>query len=188
MIAPADAPNSAGVPWFKWDDVRPSGALSLGRNFCTSWAGVDLGQCYETRELQYLSGTPTTQYRSDVRGYVMATVLVTGEQRTALSRAIEPLMPFDPVELFGPRLSVGCTFPGVTQRYAQRIRPTFDSDRSANPHRVDGWLQRYLNKFVRFQFNWEYARFANPVRLGEKAPKGNLDHQNSFLGRFQVTF
>jgi len=44
-----------------------------------------------------------------------------------------------------------------------------------------------LNRFVRMQFNWEYARFANAVRLGT-GPGGAIDHQNSFLGRIQIVF
>jgi phosphate-selective porin OprO and OprP len=45
----------------------------------------------------------------------------------------------------------------------------------------------FLNRFVRLQFNWEYARFANPVRLGPE-PGGSIDHQNSFLTRVQIVF
>jgi hypothetical protein len=40
---------------------------------------------------------------------------------------------------------------------------------------------------VRVQFNWEYSRFSNPVRLGVTA-RDRLDHQNAVMTRFQVIF
>jgi phosphate-selective porin OprO/OprP len=45
----------------------------------------------------------------------------------------------------------------------------------------------YWNRWVRVQFNWEHARFNNAVRLGPTATN-RLDHQNSFLTRFQIIF
>ena len=199
VIAPQILRTPALVPWFRFgDDVRPNGLRyrwSPEVGYVCGPAGIAAQYYYETRELQYLAGTPgRTNTDLTSRGfYVMATLLVTGEKRTALSQAIDPLVPFDPVEgLFGPgaielvgrvsRLSLSADTPNDFEQL-------FDADRSANrATELTVGFNWYLNKFVRFQFNWEYARFSNSVRLGEKAPKGNLDHQNSFLGRFQVVF
>ena len=38
------------------------------------------------------------------------------------------------------------------------------------------------------QFNWEHARFNNPVPPRADRPANRLDHQNSFLTRFQIIF
>ena len=46
----------------------------------------------------------------------------------------------------------------------------------------------YLSRFVRVQFNYEHARFSNPIRLGTPGKAGLLDHQNSFVTRFQIVF
>ncbi|HMF12474.1 MAG TPA: hypothetical protein VKE94_09220, partial [Gemmataceae bacterium] len=62
--------------------------------------------------------------------------------------------------------------------------PIGNSDRATELTLGFNW---YLNAWVRMQFNWEHAWFAQPVRLGP-GPDGLLRHQDSLLTRFQVIF
>jgi phosphate-selective porin OprO/OprP len=178
----------ANVPWFAFNtDARPDG---------TRWR--------VSPELAYLYGPVliAAQYYRESRGYrlgdadltqtaegyyVFATLLLTGEERTAISQAVTPLREFNPkdggygpgaVELVGRVSRVSLTLPAQL----------YDPDRSA-PAATETTLgfNWYLNRWVRFQFNWEYAHFSRPVRLGER-PTDRLNHQNSFVSRFQIIF
>jgi phosphate-selective porin OprO/OprP len=198
-VAPQTLRTPASVPWFRFnDDVRPNGLRyrwSPEVVYICGPMSLSSQYYYEAAELQYRSGTPQrTNTDFAARGfYVMGTVLVTGEKRTSLSQAIDPIVPFDPVNgLFGTgaiELVGRVSYLSLSADTPQDFDNLYDPVRSA-PHarEITTGFNWYLNKYVRFQFNWEYARFANPVKLGDKSPKGNLDHQNSFLGRFQVIF
>lgn len=191
----------ANVPWFKYaDGVRPGG---------TRWR--------YSPELVYLNGpfSATAQYHQEARDlrtpvdsdgksklttvkadgfYVMLTMLVTGEERTSMSQTIDPLRPFNPRD--------GSYGPGAWELVSRVSHLEFGDDQ--NPSAFAKLLNKsgttraatevttgfnwYLNKFVRLQFNWEYARFGNPIRLGTPGRAGLLDHQNSFVTRFQIVF
>ena len=118
---------------------------------------------------------------------MFGTLLLTGEERTSLSQPVTPLREFNPKE--------GCYGPGAIELVGRVSRLSlnlparlYDPDRSATAAtETTLGFNWYLNRWVRFQFNWEYAHFSTPVRLGER-PTDRLNHQNSFVSRFQIVF
>jgi phosphate-selective porin OprO and OprP len=150
---------------------------------------------YETQEM-----SPSTVLENKVHvnvpfygGYVMATCLLTGENRTDYSEILVPLHPFDPLHpLTSPgawelvarwsRLDVGSVVfaPGVDRL----ANPLGNADRAQELTLGYNW---YLNGWVRMQFNIEHAWFNSPVQLGPGI--GNrLTNQNTLIARFQVIF
>jgi phosphate-selective porin OprO and OprP len=199
VLSPNILRTPASVPWFVYaDKVRPDGLRQrLSPEFAWIYGPAALAAQYYWESDVLLAPAVGKAPAADVTlnargGYVMGLLLVTGEQRTSLSQAIEPLTPFDPVGgIFGI---------GAIELVGRVSRLEMSTDNAASfdrlvvlsrtaPHATELTLgfNWYLNRFVRFQFNWEYARFANPIRLGDPAT-GNLDHQNSFLTRFQIVF
>jgi phosphate-selective porin OprO/OprP len=131
--------------------------------------------------------------------YFLATLLLTGETRTTYSAPIAPLRPFDPchpVAMPGAwelvaRVSqlrvddeVFQRIPTGRKTFVALADPTRNSDRATELTLGFNW---YLNQWVRVQFNWEHAWFAQPVRLGP-GPDGLLRHQDTLLTRFQIIF
>ena len=125
--------------------------------------------------------------------YIQATCLLTGEQRTTYSQAVDPIHPFDPTcgiqglgawELVGrvSRLRVGdIVFAPGNARLAD---PTTVSDEATEMTLGYNW---YLNKWVRTQFNWEHAWFGQPVRLGP-GPQGLYRQHDTLSARLQFIF
>jgi phosphate-selective porin OprO/OprP len=187
----------AGVPWFVFaPKAHPDGRRErLSPEFAYIYGPATLSAQYYWQSSIFFAPAsgkvPATDTTLAARGgYVMGTLLVTGEERTSLSQAIDPLRPFDPVdEVFGTgalelvgrvsRLELSTDDPAMLVRLSD---PARSASRATELTLGFNW---YLNRFVRFQFNWEYAQFANPVRLG---PTASIDHQNSFLTRFQIVF
>jgi phosphate-selective porin OprO and OprP len=199
VLAPTTLRTPANVPWFQFlATVRPDGTRTRwSPEVVYVYGPVGLAaQYYEERqELRAPAGraTPSTVVDVGYRGgYVLATCLLTGEERTTFSQAVAPLLPFDPAD--------GCYGPGAwelvgraswleltaddARGFGLLMDPTRSATRAAELTAGFNW---YLNRWVRVQFNWEYARFNNAVRLGPAAAS-RLDHQNSFLTRFQVIF
>ena len=125
--------------------------------------------------------------------YFQATYLLTGEERTGYSQAIDPKRPFDPHrktfgtgawELVGrvSRLRVGEVVfdPGLVQL----ADPTAVSNSATEMTLGFNW---YLNKWVRMQFNYEHAWFGRAVRLGP-GPQGLFRDQESIQTRLQFIF
>jgi phosphate-selective porin OprO/OprP len=135
--------------------------------------------------------------------YVLATLLLTGEDRTTYSAPITPLRPFDPCH--------ACSCAGAWELVARVSRLDLDQD-VFTPFRVFGAPGRsaivrfadplvsspgctemtlgfnwYLNKWVRMQMNYERSWFDHPVLLG-LPPRGLLTHDDAVLTRFQVIF
>jgi phosphate-selective porin OprO/OprP len=131
--------------------------------------------------------------------YFLTTLLLTGEERTTYSAPVVPLRPFEPCHPFAnpgawelvarvSQLRVGDEVfePIRTGRttFVALANPVGNSDRATELTLGFNW---YMNAWVRMQFNWEHAWFAQPVRLGP-GPDGLLRHQDSLLTRFQVIF
>ena len=127
--------------------------------------------------------------------YVMATYLLTGEQRTGYSQQIDPLRPFDPsAPIASPgawelvfrvdRLEVGHpAFTGATPLASS----TGTADRSSNEaFETTTGVNWYLNKWARTQLNWEHANFASPVQMGNM--KHALTEEDALYTRLQVIF
>jgi phosphate-selective porin OprO/OprP len=125
--------------------------------------------------------------------YIQASWLLTGEERTSYSQAIDPKRPFDPhLHNFGPgawelvarvsRLAVGDVVfaPGA----ARLADPLAVSNTAIEMTLGFNW---YLNKWVRMQLNYEHAWFGRPVRLGP-GPQGLFTDHDSLQTRLQFIF
>jgi phosphate-selective porin OprO/OprP len=192
VLAPTALRTPAGVPWLQFaSGVRPDGQrarCSPEVVYVYGPTAVAAQYFAEDQELRRAAGpVVTVNYRG---GYVLATCLVTGEERTSLSQAIKPLVPFDPVDgCFGPGawelvgrvswLEVGADDP---RGFARLLDPARPATRATELTAGFNW---YWNAWVRMQFNWEHARFNAPVRLG---PAARRDHSNALMARFQVIF
>jgi phosphate-selective porin OprO and OprP len=192
VLAPTTLRTPAGVPWLKFaSGVRPDGQRArCSPEVVYVYGPVAVAAQYfaEDQELRRTPGdVVTVNYRG---GYVLATCLLTGEERTSLSQAIAPLVPFDPVD--------GCFGPGAWELVGRVSwleadaddRPGFarllDAARPATrATEVTAGFNWYLNAWVRMQVNWEHAWFNAPVRLG---PTARRDHTNALMARFQVIF
>jgi phosphate-selective porin OprO/OprP len=198
-ISPAVLRTPGTVPWFAFNpSVRADGLRnrwtpeisyfhrSLG--FAAQYLRVD------QEMLPRLTGPgSTTVIDLPVEGcYFLFTYLLTGEERTTYSQAIKPLRPFDP--------SYPLSHPGAWELVARFSQLRIGDEvfapgdlQLADPARFSSaaWeltlgFNWYLNPWVRMQFNWEHARFHNPVLLGP--PSTFLREQNTLLTRFQVIF
>ncbi len=129
--------------------------------------------------------------------YVLATYLLTHEQRTGYSQQIEPFHPFDPSAPFASsgawelvfradRLEVGPqAFSGSST--TQLASNTGTADRSSNEaFETTAGVNWYLTKWSRAQLNWEHANFATPVQMGNM--KKPLTEEDTLYTRFQVIF
>lgn len=198
-INPSILRTPAGVPWL----VYAAGVHADGMRERTSpeaswiYGPVALAAQYYWESNVLLAPKVGKAPASDVTvisrgGYVMGMVLVTGEERTSLSQAIDPILPFNPVDgLFGigaielvGRVSQLELSTDDAASFARLVVVSRSASRATELTLGFNW---YLNRFVRLQFNWEYARFSNPIRLGDPVT-GRLDHQNSFMTRFQIVF
>ena len=101
--------------------------------------------------------------------YVLATYLLTGEERHEYTQQIAPLRPFGIASPFAApgaweavcrvsRLDVGSEI--FTDKL---VNPALYSSGATESTLGFNW---YWNKWVRTQFNWEHARFDDPVALG----------------------
>ena len=151
-------------------------------------------QYFEERQVLQLSATKPlvdVPYRGY---YVMATYLLTGEQRTDYTQQIDPIRPFDhcrPFECPGAweavfrveRLEVG------EDAFAAGLAtktPGSNNRSSPAAEETTVGLNWYLNKWVRAQFNWEHANFESPVKIGN-APKP-FSEEDALYVRLQVIF
>jgi phosphate-selective porin OprO/OprP len=125
--------------------------------------------------------------------YVMATLLLTGEERTTYSMAIDPLRPWDPRHPFAApgawelvaRVSHFDEGGIVFARGAANLADLTKYSPGATETTLGfNW---YLNKWVRIQFNWEHAWFNRPVQLGN-GTGGLLRQQDTVLTRLQIIF
>ena len=185
----------AGVPFFRFaDNVRAEGLRNRwSPEIAYFFGGFALAAQYfkQTQEFSAPNGAVVDVPCEGF--YLMASYLLTGEQRTGYSQAIEPLLPFDPRPgRFGPgawelvgRVSrvhlSGDVFASGSRRLAD---PTRYSNGATELTLGFNW---YLNKWVRTQFNWERAWFDQPVRLGP-APTNRYSIEDSLMARLQIMF
>jgi phosphate-selective porin len=134
--------------------------------------------------------------RQDVHAngfYVLATWLLTGEERTTYSQAIAPLRPFEPRNPLAAPGAWEAVFRISRLELSDNIF-TAGPSQLADPNKFSNAASEvtlgfnwYLTKWVRSQFNWEHAWFDRPVLLGT-APGGLLRIQNTLFTRLQVIF
>ena len=191
----------ANVPWFKFaDGVKPGGTrwrYSPELVYLNGPFSVTAQYYQESRDLKTPADKDGKTTLTSVKGdgiFVMTTLLVTGEDRTSMSQTIDPLRPFNPRDgSYGPGAwelvsRVSHLEFGDDQNPAAFAKLISKSGTTRQTSEVTTGFNWYLNRFVRVQFNWEYARFGNPIRLGTPGKAGLLDHQNSFVTRFQIVF
>jgi phosphate-selective porin OprO/OprP len=199
-VNPAVLRTPATVPWFTYNaTVRADGVrsrLSPELSYFDGPFGFAAQYFRQEQELRPSAVAPGYAFRREVPNdgfYVLATWLVTGEQRTTYSMAIDPHCPFNPC--------CPCTCPGAWELVARvshlevednvfapgpaRLADPTKSSRAATELTLGfNW---YLNKWVRTQFNWEHAWFQDPVQLGP-TPANLTKHQDTLLTRFQIIF
>lgn len=125
--------------------------------------------------------------------YFLTTYLLTGETRTTYSAAVVPRRPYAPLSPFAN--------PGAWEVLARlshlQVDPSiFQPDRINNLARARGnsdgateltiGFNWYLNAFVRMQFNWEHAWYAQPILLGP--PNRFFSQTDAVLMRVQIIF
>jgi phosphate-selective porin OprO and OprP len=199
ILQPTTLRTPAFVPWFQFvPAARPDGTRTRWSPELVYFYGpFGLAAQYYEEEQELRAPAGGAARSSVVRvsyrgGYVTATCLLTGEERSTYSAPITPLVPFDPPG--------GCYGPGAWELVGRASWLELDGDdprgfaRLMDPARsatkateFTAGFNWYLNRWVRVQFNWEYARFNTAVRLGPTAAN-RLDHQNSFLTRVQIIF
>jgi phosphate-selective porin OprO/OprP len=137
-------------------------------------------------------------------GYVLGTLLLTGETRTTYSQPITPLHDFDPCSPWScrgawelvarySRLDVSNIIfaPGIrnlatlTSATVLTGNPGGQSTHAASE--ITLGFNWYLNKWVRMQFNYERSWYDTPIRLGV-GRGGLLTHDDAVLSRFQLIF
>ncbi|WP_020471927.1 OprO/OprP family phosphate-selective porin [Zavarzinella formosa] len=200
-LAPTIYRTPANVAWFRYaTGARPDGVrwrLSPELVYLNGPFSLTSQYYHESRDMRPAADKKGIEPLSEVKAngfFVMTTLLVTGENRTSMSQNIDPLRPFNPRD--------GLLGPGAWELVGRVSHLEFGDD--DNPAAFTRLINRattsraatemtsgfnwYLNKFVRVQFNWEYARFGDAIRLGGAGPGGLRDHQNSFVTRLQIVF
>lgn len=197
-LAPTTLKTPAFVPWFQFvPAARPDGVRTRWSPEAVYYYGpFGFATQYfeEHQELLAPAGKATSATAVNVSyrgGYLMATLFLTGEEREAFSHPITPLRPFDPPTGFGPgawelvgrvsRLELGADNP---RAFGRLMNAPASATEATELTLGFNW---YWNRWVRMQFNWEHARFNNAIRLGP-TNANRLDHQDTFLTRFQIIF
>jgi phosphate-selective porin OprO and OprP len=198
--SPATLRTPATVPWFKFsstgraDGVRNRWSPELA--YFQGSFGCAAQYFRQDQEFRASAAGPGASAVTDVpyEGfYVLATYLLTGEQRTGYSQAIDPLNPFDP--------QAPCLCTGAWELVARASRLHVGDNvflpaplRLADPGATNTGatemtlgLNWYLNRWFRAQLNWEHAWFDEPVRLSPDLDGFRKD-QDTLLVRLQIIF
>jgi phosphate-selective porin OprO/OprP len=205
-ITPNPLRTPQTIPWLTFNPgVQAYGVRwRLSPEVSYFYRGLGLTAQYfkEEENVRPVVTGPGVQYRVDVpfEGYyVMATYLLTGEERTTYSTSIKPLRPFNPChpiscpgawELIGrvSELSVGSQVfaplsTGGTS-FVQLANPATNSREATSMTLGFNW---YLNAWVRVQCDYEHDWFGQPVQLGGST--NNLTRDGDALTtRFEIIF
>jgi phosphate-selective porin OprO/OprP len=199
-VSPNTLTTPATVRWFQYNpNVRADGLRNRwSPEISYFYGGFGFAAQYyrEDQELRPSFVGPTSRVVVNVPYdgyYVLATYLLTGEERTTYSQPITPLRPFNPCYPFHccgaweavarvSRLHVGDVV--FAQGPGRLADPTLFTSEATELTLGFNW---YLNTYVRTQFNWERAWFGTPVRLAA-GPNGVLGRQDSLMARFQIIF
>jgi phosphate-selective porin OprO/OprP len=134
-----------------------------------------------------LPGKPIENVHTD-GFYVMASYLLTGEKRYDYTQQIDPITPFSP---YSPICNPGAweilwrvSRLDMSPNALTLIPATGLYSREATESTVG--VNWYLNKWIRTQFNWEHAWFAEPVKIGNEAFP--LHTEDALYARFQIIF
>ncbi|HEV3262452.1 MAG TPA: porin, partial [Gemmataceae bacterium] len=200
LVSPATLRTPLTVPWFQFNPgVRADGVRwRLSPELSYFYRSFGLAAQYYAQEQKLrpsLTG-PASRLLIDVPaegGYVMATYLLTGEERTTYSAPVKPLHPFDPChpwacpgawELVGRVSRLDESDVVFARGLARLADPTRFSDGATEMTLGFNW---YLNAWVRMQMNWEHAWFDQAVQLGSGA-SGLTRDSDALVVRFQIIF
>jgi phosphate-selective porin OprO/OprP len=196
-INPTTLRTPANVPWLVFNaGVRERGVRwRFSPEAAWFYRGFGIaGQYFHMEEM--LRAAPAAAVRQDIHAngfYVLATWLLTGEERTTYSQAIAPLRAFEPRNPLAAPGAWEAVFRISRLELSDNIF-TAGPSQLADPNKfsqaaseVTVGFNWYLTKWVRSQFNWEHAWFDRPVLLGP-TPAGALRIQNTLLTRLQVIF
>jgi phosphate-selective porin OprO/OprP len=192
-MSPATLTTPATVPWlvFSSGDMAEGVRTRLSPELVYFYHSFGFASQYYHQEQQLATSASAAAVRVPFDGfYVLATYLLTGEQRYDYTQQIDPIRPFG---IATPFASPGA-WEAVFRVSRLDVGSEIFTDHLADPTKYSsGALEStlgfnwYWNKWVRAQFNWEHARFDDPVALGNAAHL-LTDHQDTLYCRFQFIF
>ncbi len=193
-MSPAKLTTPATVPWlvFATGDLAEGERTRLSPELVYFYRSFGFASQYYREEQQIAASATATAVRVPFTGYyVLATYLLTGEERREYTQQIDPIRPFGIATPFASpgawevvfrvsRLEVGSEI--FTEKLAN---PALYSSGALETTVGFNW---YWNKWVRAQFNWEHARFDDPVNLGTSTQPALTSHEDTLYCRFQFIF
>ena len=191
-VSPNTLSTPATVEWFAYNNgVLANGVRSRASpelEYFHGPLGFATQYFIEDQQLQASAAKPLFHVQSN-GFYAMASYLLTGETRVDYTQQISPLRPFQP---YAP-----VAMPGAWEVLLRVSRLDVDPAAFAAGLATPGQssleatectlgVNWYLNMWVRAQFNWEHAWFAEPIKFGsEPFP---LHSEDALYTRFQVIF
>jgi phosphate-selective porin OprO and OprP len=196
-VSPNPLRTPSQIAWFTFNTgVRANGVRNRYSPEVSYFYGPFGFAAQYFREDQALSSTASTRAVPRVGahyegGYVLATLLLTGEERTTYSQLIRPLRPFDPSSPFAN--------PGAWELVGRASQLRIDSavfnagaanlatrtGNSPDASEVTVGFNWYLNAYVRMQFNYEHSWFGNPIRIGT-GTSGLVSREDALITRLQL--
>ncbi len=193
---PSSLHTPANVTFFQFlSNVMANGTrwrISPEMAYFVGSFGMSAQDFHMEQKFQASAGAPTVRIPFD-GFYVQATYLLTGEERTGYSQQIAPRHPFNPIgedkglgawELVGRVSWLQASDAVFTPGKTQLADPAVSANGATEMTLGYNW---YMNKWVRFQFNWEHAWFDRKVKLGT-VPNGLLWSQDTIMTRLQFVF
>jgi phosphate-selective porin OprO/OprP len=197
-MSPTSLKTPATVPWlvFTTGDVAKGERTRLSPELAYFYHSFGFASQYYHEEQKLATTAAGTAFRVPFDGYyVLATYLLTGEERHEYTQQIDPIRPFG---IATPFASPGA-WEAVFRVSRLEVGSEIFTDHLADPTKYSsGALEStlgfnwYWNKWVRAQFNWEHARFDDPVKFPAALnPAPNpvpTSHQDTLYCRFQFIF
>ncbi len=193
-MSPVKLTTPATVPWlvFTTGDMAEGLRTRLSPELAYFYRSFGFATQYYHEEQQIATSATATPVRVPFTGYyVLATYLLTGEERHDYTQQIAPLRPFG---IATPFATPGA-WEAVLRVSRLEVGSEIFTDRLVNPALYSSGATEltlgfnwYWNKWVRTQFNWEHARFDDPVALGTGTHPALTNHQDTLYCRFQFIF
>jgi phosphate-selective porin OprO/OprP len=192
-MSPTKLTTPATVPWlvFTTGDMAEGQRTRLSPELAYFYHSFGFAAQYYREEQQIATSAAAKPVGVPFSGYyVLATYLLTGEERHEYTQQIAPLRPFG---IASPFASPGA-WEAVCRVSRLDVGSEIFTDKLVNPALYSSGATEstvgfnwYWNKWVRTQFNWEHARFDDPVALGT-GTHPLTDHQDTLYCRFQFIF
>jgi phosphate-selective porin OprO/OprP len=198
-MSPSPLRTPAQVPWLAFTspttglaDYAEGERTRVSPELVYFYHSFGFASQYYAEQQKIATSATATPVRVPFTGYyVMATYLLTGEERHEYTQQIVPLRPFG--------IATPLASPGAWEAVARVSRLDLGSeiftDKLVDPTKYSsGALETtfgfnwYWNAWVRAQFNWEHAQFDDPVALGTGAHPATTKHDDTLYCRFQFIF